>query len=494
MIDYETFVKIKFLKDQHALKCRQIARELNLDYRTVYKWLDQKHYQQRKSPQRASKLDPFKGQIVRMLQSYPYTAAQIFQRLKEDDFDGGYTIVKEYVRKVRPPKIKAFLKLSFAPGECAQVDWGSYGSVAVGETRRRLSFFVMVLCYSRMMYVEFTVSQSMEHFLGCHQNAFDWFGAVPAKIMVDNLKSAVLKRIVGKDPVFNPKYLDFANHHGFTIAPCAVGKGNEKGRVESGVGYVKKNFLAGLEIPDFNALNPAVIHWLNTVANVRIHGETAKRPVDRFQQERQCMTQLPPYPYDIATIDQVRACRQFRIAVDGNRYSVPAEYAGAALTLKTYPDRLCIYHQQKLIARHVRSYDRQMDFELPDHPKALLAQRRKARDQKIFMRFLSLSDKADAYYRQLEQRRMNPAHHIRQIVALSEIYGAQSVQRAIEDTFAFQAFSCEYIANLLEQRTRTLRQPAALHLTRRQDLLEISVEKPDMEIYNKSFKKSEEKS
>jgi len=494
MIDYETFVKIKFLKDQHALKCRQIARELNLDYRTVYKWLDQKHYQQRKSPQRASKLDPFKGQIVRMLQSYPYTAAQIFQRLKEDDFDGGYTIVKEYVRKVRPPKIKAFLKLSFAPGECAQVDWGSYGSVAVGETRRRLSFFVMVLCYSRMMYVEFTVSQSMEHFLGCHQNAFDWFGAVPAKIMVDNLKSAVLKRIVGKDPVFNPKYLDFANHHGFTIAPCAVGKGNEKGRVESGVGYVKKNFLAGLEIPDFNALNPAVIHWLNTVANVRIHGETAKRPVDRFQQERQCMTQLPPYPYDIATIDQVRACRQFRIAVDGNRYSVPAEYAGAALTLKTYPDRLCIYHQQKLIARHVRSYDRQMDFELPDHPKALLAQRRKARDQKIFMRFLSLSDKADAYYRQLEQRRMNPAHHIRQIVALSEIYGAQSVQRAIEDAFAFQAFSCEYIANLLEQRTRTLRQPAALHLTRRQDLLEISVEKPDMEIYNKSFKKSEEKS
>ena len=494
MIDYETFVKIKVLKDQHALKCSQIARELNLDYRTVEKWLEKKRYQQRNSPPRASKLDPFKERIVRMLQNYPYSAAQIFQRLKEDDFDGGYTIVKEYVRKVRPPKIKAFLKLSFAPGECAQVDWGSYGSVSVGETRRRLSFFVMVLCYSRMMYVEFTVSQTMEHFLGCHQNAFDFFGAVPAKIMVDNLKSAVLKRIVGKDPIFNPKYLDFANHYGFTIVPCGVGKGNEKGRVESGVGYVKKNFLAGLDIADFNALNPAVIHWLNTVANVRIHGETGKQPVNRFQRERQSMIQLPAYPYDIATIDQVRASPQFRVAVDGNRYSVPAEYAGAPLTLKTYPDRLCIYHQQKLIARHVRSYDRRQDFELPDHPKALLAQRRKARDQKIFIRFLSLSDKADAYYRQLEQRRMNPLHHIRQIVALSEIYDEQSVQRAIEDAFAFQAFSCEYIANLLEQRSRTLRQPAALHLTRRHDLLEITVEKPDMEIYNKSLKKSEEKS
>jgi len=494
MIDYETFVKIKVLKDQHALKCSQIARELNLDYRTVEKWLDQKQYQPRTSPQRASKLDPFKGQIVRMLESYPYTATQIFQRLREEHFDGGYTIVKEYVRKVRPPKIKAFLKLSFAPGECAQVDWGSYGSVRVGETIRRLSFFVMVLCYSRMMYVEFTVSQTMEHFLGCHQNAFNWFGAVPGRIMVDNLKSAVLKRIVGKEPTFNPKYLDFANHYGFTIAPCAVGKGNEKGRVESGVGYVKKNFLAGLEIPDFSILNPAGIYWLNTVANIRLHGETGKRPVDRLPRERESMLPLPPHPYDIATIDQVRASRQFRVPVDGNRYSVPAEYAGAALTLKTYPDRLCIYHQQKLIARHARSYDRGKDFELPDHPKALLAQRRKARDQKIFMRFLSLSDKADAYYRQLEQRRMNPLHHIRQIVALSEIYGEQAVQRAIEDAFVFQAFSCEYIANLLEQRTRKIAPPAALHLTRRQDLLEITVEKPDMEIYNKSLKKSEEKS
>lgn len=494
MIDYETFVKIKTLKNQHALKCSQIARQLNLDYRTVAKWLDQNHYQQRSSPPRASKLDPFKGQIVRMLETYPYSAAQIFQRLKEDNFDGGYTIVKDYVRKVRPPKIKAFLKLSFAPGECAQVDWGSYGSVTVADTTRRLSFFAMVLCYSRMMYVEFTVSQTMEHFLGCHQNAFDWFGAVPEKIMVDNLKSAVLRRIVGKDPIFNPKYLDFANHYGFTIVPCAVGKGNEKGRVESGVGYVKKNFLAGLDITDFNALSPAITHWLNTVANVRIHGETGKRPVDRFQRERQSMKCMPPYPYDIATIDQVRASRQFRVAVDGNRYSVPAEYAGAALTLKTYPDRICIYHQQKLIARHVRSYDRKKDFELPDHPKALLVQRKKARDQKIFIRFLSLSDKADAYYRQLEQRRMNPLHHIRQIVALSEIYGQQAVQRAIEDAFAFQAFSCEYIANLLEQRSRKITEPGGLHLTRNQDLLDITVEKPDMEIYNKSLKKSEEKS
>jgi transposase len=236
MIDYESFRKIKHLKEHEGLSAAQIAAELAMDPRTVGKWLAQEQFRPRKPTARESKLDPYKNDIVRMLETHAYSATQIFQRICELGFDGGYTIVKEYVRKVRPPKTRAFLKLAFAPGECAQVDWGSYGAVYVGSTRRRLSFFVMVLCYSRMMYVEFTVSQSMEHFLACHQNAFDFFGSVPKKIMVDNLKSAVLRRIVGQAPVFNPKYLDFANHYGFTIAPCNVGKGNEKGRVENGVG------------------------------------------------------------------------------------------------------------------------------------------------------------------------------------------------------------------------------------------------------------------
>ena len=243
---------------RRALRPLRSPGSLDLDPRTVARWLAEKRFRQRAPVQRESKLDPFKDSIIRMLEAHPYSAAQVLQRIREEGFDGGYSIVKDYVRKVRPRRSPAFLKLAFAPGECAQVDWGSFGSIRVGETRRRLSFFVMVLCYSRMMYVEFTVSQTMEHFLACHQNAFASFGGtVPRKIMVDNLKSAVLKRIIGQAPVFNPTYLDFANHYGFSIAPCGVRKGNEKGRVESGVGYVKKNFLAGLDLPDFHAINPA---------------------------------------------------------------------------------------------------------------------------------------------------------------------------------------------------------------------------------------------
>ena len=348
---------------------------------------------------------------------------------------------------------------------------------------------MMVLCYSRMMYLEFTVSQTMEHWFACHQNAFDAFGSVPGKIMVDNLKSAVLKRIVGHAPVFNPKYLDFANHFGFKIAPCGVGKGNEKGRVENGVGYVKKNLLAGLELPQFDAMGNVSRQWLDTIANVRIHGETRRKPVEMFSEEKQSLLPLPAHPYDIGTISQVRASTQFRVTLDSNHYSVPAEYAGANLTLKAYPDRLCIYCGDKLIARHPRSYDRNIDFEDPDHPKELIAQRKKAREQKIFMRFLSLSQHASDYYRELEKRRMNPRHHVQKIVALSEIYGAEPVARAMEDAFHFQAFSCEYIANLCEQRTRRLPEPGALMLTRRADLLELEVQRPDLSIYQKESKK-----
>jgi len=489
MIDFELFSTIRNYHEQKGLSANQIADELGLDPRTVSKWLQEKRFRERAPVMRPSKLDPFKGAIVRMLEAHQYSAAQILQRIREEGFKGGYSIVKEYVHKVRPKRGPAFLKLAFAPGECAQVDWGSLGTIRTGESSRRLSFFVMVLCYSRMMYLEFTVSQTMEHWLACHQNAFDAFGSVPGKIMVDNLKSAVLKRIVGHAPVFNPKYLDFANHFGFKIVPCGVGKGNEKGRVENGVGYVKKNLLAGLELPQFDAMGNVSRQWLDTIANVRIHGETRRKPVEMFSEEKQSLLPLPAHPYDIGTISQVRASTQFRVTLDSNHYSVPAEYAGANLTLKAYPDRLCIYCGDKLIARHPRSYDRNIDFEDPDHPKALIAQRKKAREHKLYMRFLSLSQHASDYYRELEKRRMNPRHHVQKIVALSEIYGAEPVARAMEDAFHFQAFSCEYIANLCEQRTRRLPEPGALMLTRRADLLELKVQRPDLSIYHKESQK-----
>ncbi len=483
MIDYETFCKIHDCRDRQGLTVTQTARALGLHPETVSAWLARPRYERRRSPPRGSLIDPFKPHIARLLDAHPYSAQQIFQRLREEGYQGSMTVLRDYIRRIRPPRRPVYLKLHFAPGECAQVDWGAQGTVAVGNTLRRLSFFVMVLAYSRQIFVEFTVSQTMEHFLACHEHAFAAFGGVPSKIMVDNLKSAVLQRLAGAAPVFNPRYLDFARHHGFSIAPCNVARGNEKGRVESGVGYVKKNFLRGLELTEFGAIQAAAQFWLDTIANVRIHGETQRRPADLLAQERPHLQPLNPHPYDIAQTTSSVATSQFRITLDTNRYSVPSAYAHRRLTVKAYPDRVCIYFDGKLIARHPRRYGRHEDIEDPDHAKALIAQRHRAKEQRLMLRFLALSPDAQAYYDGLEQRRLNARNHLRKILALAEVYPADQVARAISDGLAFQAFSAEYVTNILEARARALPEPGPLQLTRGHDLLDIDIAPPDLSAY-----------
>jgi transposase/DUF971 family protein len=405
-------------------------------------------------------------------------------RLKTEGFAGSYTILKRYVRKVRPRNNPAFLTLHFAPGQCAQVDWGSWASLRVGETRRALSFFVMVLCWSRKMYLEFTFGQGQELWLSCHGHAFDYFGGLcPAEIMCDNTKTAVLSHPVGGAPVYNPAYLDYARHHGFEIKPCGPRRAQEKGRVEAAVAYVKKNFLAGRALSDLASLNAEARLWLDTVANVRIHGETHRKPADMFLEEKSHLRPLPAHPYDAARVGTVRASNRCRVTVETNRYSVPSAYASAQLTLKLYAERLRLVDGERIVAEHLRCFDRYQDIEQLDHAADLIADRQKARHQRLLLQFLRLSPQAQAYHEQLAERRLNPRHHVQKIVALSEIFGAQAVARAIEDAHALGAYSCEYIANLIEQRRRFLPEPGALHLTRQSDLLELDLPAPDLSQY-----------
>ena len=483
MIDYETFCRLRQLHDEQGLKASQIAVALQLDPKTVEKWIDQPTFHPRKRVPRPSKLDGFKGQIAALLERHPYSAQQLFQELQARGYAGGYTILKDFVRQVRPVRKPAFLKLEFAPGECAQVDWGNFGSVTVGSTRRRLSFFVMVLCYSRLMYVEFTLTEGMEQFLSCHRHAFEFFGSLPEKVVIDNLKVGVLRHPAGEKAQFHPRYLDLAAHYGFQPVACNVRKGNEKGRVENGVGYVKKNFLAGLEIPSFAAVNPGAIVWRDTVANVRLHGETHRRPLELFAEEKPRLKPLPLRAYDCAVVRPISANGCCHVVLETNRYSVPHLYASQKLTLKLYPDQLLLFHHEKLIATHPRSYDRRQLFRNPDHVRDLVVHRQNARAQTLLLTFLSLSPHAEAYARRLEDKRLNAPHHIQKIVALSEIYGPDKVHRALQDALAFEAIGCEYVANLLEQRERLGAPPAALHLTRRQDLLDLELPPADLTPY-----------
>lgn len=487
MIDYETYCRIRLFRHERGLTYSQIGRELGIDPETAAKYAALDTYPRRRSTKRPGKLDAFKPAIIRWLEHHPYSATQIYQRLRDEEgYSGGFSILKQYVSTVRPARRPAFLSLAFAPGEAAQVDWGNAGVIQIGNTRRRLSFFVMVLCHSRMAYIEFTCGEATEHFLACHQNALEFFGGTPAAILIDNLKTGVLEHRFGQRAAFNPRYLDFAAHYGFEPRACTVRKANEKGRVENFVGYVKKNLLAGLVLPNsLSAINTAGRHWLDTIANIRTHKETRQKPSELFvTTEKTALRPLPPMPADISVARTVRVTNRCRVVLDTNRYSVPHLYASQQLTLHTFPDRLCLYHAHQLVATHPRSYERHRDFEDPDHVKELLDQRRRARDAKWLLTFYALSPHAEFYHQQLKVRHLNERIHINKIVTLTEIHGPEKVALAIEDAIQSQAYSSQYIENILEQRARHIPTPGPLHLTRRADLLDIELPTADLTPYD----------
>jgi len=488
MIDYTLWCEIRRLSDS-GLSVSKIARSLSLNPKTVQKWVDQS-YTRRKTSGRSSKLDPYKAQIRRMLDQEAYTGEQILRELRQQGYPGGRSILQEYLIGIRPVRKKAFATLSFAPGECAQVDWGHAGTVQAGNTRRRLSFFVMTLGYSRMIYVEFTLSEQMEHFLGCHKNAFEFFGGVPAKVMIDNLKSAVLEHPKGGAVRYHPRYLDFAAHYGFEPRACNVRSPHEKGQVERAVSYVRSSFLNGLNPEHFAPINPRARLWQDTVANLRVHKELNERPIDRFDRlEKAALKPLGLQPYDVGVSSPTSASSQFRVVLDTNKYSVPAEYAGRRVTLRQYPDQVLIYHEHNLIATHPRSYQRRQDILIEDHQRALLAYKKNAKEQQALSRLLRLSPQAELFVQGLQNRSLRARHHILKVSALVDIYGEEALRRALEDAVELEAFHSEYILNLLEQRARLLPEAGPLHLTRNEDLLRLELPEPDISIYEPENKK-----
>lgn len=485
MIGYERYCQIKAAAAA-GRNATQIAAELGLHRQTVVAWLARERYERSRGAQkpRRSKLDPYRPAIARLIEAYPLTAMQVWHKVKEQGYAGGYSILKDYVRRIRPARTEAFLTLKFAPGQCAQVDWGSFGSVEVDGARRALSFFVFVLGYSRWLHVEFTLGQSQEWFLGCHQRAFEALGGVPQEIMVDNCKTAVLAHVPGTEPIYNAHYLDFARHYGFRIKACGPGHPQSKGIVENAVAYVKKSLLCGRQITRFEELNPAVKLWLDGVANVREHGETKTRPIERLKEERAHLVALNAQPYAAVQTRTVRASRRCRVTIETNRYSVPPRYAGALLTAQLSSDLVRLYAGTTLVAEHVRRFGRRLDLENPDHVRELEAQKKTGARQRLLLRFLELTPAAGPYHRALAERRMNAGHHLHRIVELIPTYGTDAVGQAIESAHDLGAYSSDYIVNLLEQRARRLPEAGPLHLTRAPEALELELPAPDLTPYS----------
>lgn len=501
VIDAERWAEARRLVRFEKFTVAKAAKRLNLDPRTVKKALAQESYPASKPrpKRRGSILDPFKP-FVRVLVGEDLSATQIHQRLVDHhQFRGHVTLVRKFVSALREEEAEAFLKLTFIPGECAQVDWGHYGRIMIGNTSRRVSLFVMVLAHSRLMYAELTLSERMDAFLEAHVRAFHYFQGVPKRLLYDNCKTVVLQRLAG-EMKFHPRLLEFASHYGPKVRACPPRRPWHKGRVESGIGYVWKNFRRGRKpIEDFDREQRELVTWRDETANKRDHQTTRRLPRELFEQvERAALLPLPENDADTAHVESsVSANGSYRVHFDGNVYTVPYSLAfKRGLLLKATTTTIDIYYQNELVASHARSYERGADVIDPEHDRGLRATKRRSEHHVVLGRLISLlGHEAESYAAGLAKSRVRASHHIERILGLVDRYGAADVRAALLRALEHQAFGADYVENVVHQtRRQRLAGPVTpLPVLRDEQFASVALREPDLSRFDHLLSKGDDR-
>jgi transposase len=345
------------IKDLHrrGMTISDIARTTGHDRKTVRAALKgpvSPPPQKRKA--KAKKLDPFGPYLQNRMEEGVLNCNKLLDEIRRQGYQGGKSLLKTFVQPYREARRQeATVRFETAPGEQAQVDWAHFGYIEHRGRRRRLYLFVMTLGWSRSSYVEFTVSADAAWWLRCHVHAFCYFGGVPRVVLHDNLKTAVLDREADGRIVWNARYLDFADYYGFSPRACRPYRAQTKGKVESGVRYVRGNFWPGLRFVDLADLNRQAWDWLDSTANLRVHGTTGEVPFDRLPLEGLLPLDGKP-DYDTCLVTFRRSSKDCFVSYDGNYYSVPANYARKTLQVKeTEGSQLVVLDTQDgEIARH----------------------------------------------------------------------------------------------------------------------------------------------
>ncbi|MCZ2154792.1 MAG: IS21 family transposase, partial [Bryobacterales bacterium] len=351
MLQTEQWMDIQLLYRQLG-SIRAVVRETGFSRNTVRKMLRSSESPKFQAAQRKTGVDDFKDYLARRYNEHGLSAVRLLEEIRPQGFTGSIHMIRRFLKTLRPLRAAAAtatLRFETPPGQQSQCDWAYCGRHRDRAGREfGVYVFVMVLSFSRMMYVRFTTSMNLSMLISCHQSAFNYFGGISSSILYDNMKQVKLD-----SGELNPAFVDFASQHGFAIKTCRVRRARTKGKVERMVDYVKDNFLNGREFVDLDDLNAQGMNWLDMVSNVRVHATTGHRPVDLLVSERPQLTPIESIrPYTFIERHPRKVAAESMVAFESSRYSVPPVYVGRTVEVSHESHKIVIRSGDLIVAEH----------------------------------------------------------------------------------------------------------------------------------------------
>ena len=454
-----------------------IATQLRVHHSTVRRALAAAGVEVVPKIVRASMIDPYRAFIMETLAKYPsLRASRLYTMVKARGYPGAPDHFRALIAQIRPRAApEAYLRLRTLPGEQAQADWAAFGKLTIGRAVRSLMAFVMVLSYSRKLFLRFYLNAQMANFVRGHVQAFSRWNAVPRVILYDNLRSAVLER--AHDAIrFHPRLLELAAHYRFQPRPVAVGRGNEKGRIERAIRYVREAFFAARSFRDLDELNAQAEAWCETEAADRPCPEDRARSVRAvFAEELPHLIVLPENDFPTDEHIAVSVRKQPYVRFDLNDYSIPHAYVGRSLNVVAGLERVRILDGVNLLATHLRSFDRGAQIEDPAHIEALVAHKRAARMHRAQDRLHHAAPSAKALFLSAAERGVHLGVLSRGLLALLESHGAQALEAAIGAALAEDAAHLGAVRHFIDLHAHARGEAPPLALPLPERLRELSV-------------------
>jgi transposase len=443
---------------------RQIARSLRISRGRVRRALEQVEHARaaglpqglpRPTPRRGSQLDEYETAIADLLARYPdITAQRVHEELRRLGYKGGYTILSERVRALRPcPLLQPVRRFETGPGAQAQMDYSTYDLDFTTEGRRRVYAFSYVLGYSRRQYLHFVEFQDFATTVREHIRAFEHLGGVAATCLYDNMK-VVVSGYDGEEPIYNPRFLGFAAHYGFRPVACRPRRPQTKGKVERPFGYAQSSLLSGRSFHSLEHLNETTVWWLAEVADVHVHRQTKARPVDRHVEEQPYLLPLPAQPFDASEVVYRIVDAEGFVVFRQNFYSAPRRLLGQTLAVRITENELTIYDRSFVATAAHTLFPRTTVGQrslLREHEPPRDAQQR---SEQLAQRFAEFGAAGTQFLEGLLASTRYGKSQAERVLSLVAVYRRQDVLAALERAVRYGAFSLAAIQRILGARSQ----------------------------------------